>query len=202
MIISRLVHVCRIILTTLYTISFLVSCIALPLLIGLIVQEFGYLDKVDTRVITCTTRDKSDGQELFHGEAYVRPSVSELEQIRLTCEEEKEKREVTDKYYTHEPSITNPFLKNFGDQYPSRERVGYFHEIDAQKYFDTACSDKNDGTELEKTNVTRSYLIDPDHVVFLLMSIPISLLLYLMGYVFFGEKMILPIRKFKKIQSP
>ncbi len=193
MIISRLVHVCRIILTTLYTLSFLISCIALPLLIGLIVQEFGYLDKVETRVITCTTRDKSDGEALFHGEAYARPSVSELEKIRLTCEADKEQRKAKDRYYD------TFFLI---DPYQDCNEVGEQHQASAQRHYDRLCIGKKDGTEVEKRTLIRSDFSHHELASILIINIPTMLVLYLMGYVFFGEKTIFPIRKFKKIQSP
>ena len=196
MIISRLVHVCRITLATVYTLSFLTSCMAIPLFIIAILEDYDYLDRIETRTIVCTTPDEADGISMFHGEAYVRPSISRLEQMKLTCENEKQKREATDRYYSD--SRLGIVLLYADDC----SKVGSEHQAAALKYYDTACVGKKNGTEVQTNTLVRSSLIDPDVVIFMLKSIPLTLIMYLLGYIFFGEKTVFPVRKFKNIRSP
>lgn len=195
MILSRLVHVCRIILSTAYAISFVLSCIAFPLLIGNFAQEFGYLDKVETKSVTCTTREKADGEGLFHGEEYVRPSITELEDMKQYCEQENAQRQAEDRYY--ESSRKFYFI----DPYDNCNDVGTQHESNAQRYYEYLCIGKKDGTEVEKKTVIRSKFIHAELAFLFIINIPITILLYLVGYVFFGEKTAFPIRKFRNIHG-
>ena len=198
MIIPRLVHVCRITLASVYAFSFLLSCMAFPLFILAVLEEHDYLDRVETRTIVCTTRDKADGISMFHGEAYVRPSISQLEQMRLICEDEKQRLEATDRYYSN--SSLELWLL-----YDDCNKVGAVHQADAQKNYDNACNAKKHGTEVQSNTRIRSKIVNTEVenlLTLMLKSIPITFILYLLGYIFFGEKTAFPLRKFKNIRTP
>lgn len=148
MILSRLRHVCQLVIATSYLTSLIAGILGILLFIYTQLLDEGYLDGHRIKTVECVGAEFSDGRSLYHGSKLKKNS-------------------------------------NF------RAAITYFE----------GCVGKELGSKVKMNTNIRYYFAANEDTV-LLPALPISFIIYVIGYIFFADTFINPIKKFRIINPP